>query len=109
MIKEHFPLASLVAIGLPLALGDGALFIMSLTAVIASLPLVYGSDVDDVVQATVARNVLKGYRPHEGNWPTEYLPAKRQAAWEAFEPRFVEDPQLREMAEGYAAYIAKKG
>jgi hypothetical protein len=56
MIKEHFPLASLVAIGLPLALDDGALFIMALTAVIASLPLVYGRDVDQVVKATVARN-----------------------------------------------------
>lgn len=54
MIKEHFPLAALVATGLPLALGDGALFIMSLSAVIASLPLAYGRDVDQVVAATVA-------------------------------------------------------
>jgi len=41
--------------GLPLALGDGALFIMSMAAVIVSLPLVYGGDVDQVVRATVAR------------------------------------------------------
>jgi hypothetical protein len=55
MIKEHFPLASLLASGLPLALGNGSLFIMSLAAIIAALPLVYGGDVDQVVNATVAR------------------------------------------------------
>ena len=36
--------------------------------------------VDEVHKATVARNVLKGYRPHEGYWPTEYFPAKREKA-----------------------------
>jgi len=35
-----------------------------------------------VHKATVARNVLKGYRPHEGYWPTEYFPAKREKAIE---------------------------
>jgi hypothetical protein len=55
MIKEHFPLFALVATALPLALGDGALFIMSLVAVIGAIPLIYGPDVDQVVQATVAR------------------------------------------------------
>ena len=28
--------------------------------------------VDEVHMATVARRVLRSYRPHEGNWPTEY-------------------------------------
>jgi len=65
--------------------------------------------VDEVHKATVARNVLKAYRPHEGNWPTEYLPAKRAKAWEKFEPRFQADPELRQMAEGYAKYIASRG
>jgi acyl-CoA dehydrogenase len=36
--------------------------------------------VDEVHKATVARNVLKDYRPHEGLWPTEYIPAKREQA-----------------------------
>src|SRR5690606_33349117 len=36
--------------------------------------------VDEVHKVTVANNVLKGYRPHEGLWPTEYLPAKQAAA-----------------------------
>src|SRR6201987_5943962 len=54
--------------------------------------------VDEVHKSTVARNVLKSYRPHEGYWPTEYFPAKRAQAWENFEPKFQADPELREMA-----------
>jgi hypothetical protein len=56
MIKEHFPLAALAMTGLPLALGNGSLFVISLAAVIGTLPLVYGRDVDQVVRATVARS-----------------------------------------------------
>ncbi|NLH68488.1 MAG: acyl-CoA dehydrogenase, partial [Candidatus Microthrix parvicella] len=56
-----------------------------------------------------ARNVLKGYRPHEGFWPTEYLPAKRAAARERFEPMFAADPELRDRADAYAKYLATKG
>jgi hypothetical protein len=55
MIKEHFPLFSVVATALPLSLGDGALFIMSLVALIGAIPLIYGPDVDQVVEAVVAR------------------------------------------------------
>lgn len=65
--------------------------------------------VDEVHKATVARNVLKGYEPHEGFWPTEYLPAKREKARETFEPLFEKDPELREMADRYAKYIASRG
>src|ERR1700749_3137639 len=65
--------------------------------------------VDEVHKAAVARNVLKEYRPHQGYWPTEYFPAKRAQAWEKFEPKFQADPQLRELAEGYAKYIARRG
>jgi hypothetical protein len=54
-LKEHFPLAALVATGLPLALDDGALFVLASAALICALPLVYGGDVDQVVNATVAR------------------------------------------------------
>jgi alkylation response protein AidB-like acyl-CoA dehydrogenase len=64
--------------------------------------------VDEVHKSTVARNVLKSYRPHEGYWPTEYFPAKREAARAKFEPRFQADPELREMADKYAAYMAKR-
>ena len=32
----------------------------------------------------MARNVLKDYTPHEGLWPTEYYPAKREASRKKF-------------------------
>jgi hypothetical protein len=64
--------------------------------------------VDEVHKATVARNVLKSYTPHEGFWPTEYLPAKREQAREKFEPLFEQDPELRTLADGYAKYIASR-
>jgi hypothetical protein len=41
--------------------------------------------VDEVHKVTVARNVLKKYRPHDGLWPTEYIPHKRERAMEKFE------------------------
>ena len=64
--------------------------------------------VDEVHKATVARNVLKFYEPHEGFWPTEYTPAKREKAREKFEPLFEKDPELRKIADGYAKYIARR-
>jgi len=65
--------------------------------------------VDEVHKATVARNVLSGYEPHEGFWPTEYIPAKREKARSKFEPLFEKDPDLRKIADGYAEYIARRG
>jgi alkylation response protein AidB-like acyl-CoA dehydrogenase len=64
--------------------------------------------VDEVHKATVARNVLKSYRPHEGYWPTEYIPAKRDEAWRKMQPKFDADPALLELAEGYKKYIANR-
>ena len=55
MIQEHFPLAALVTTALPLALGNGALFILAFVAMIAMLPLVYGRDVDQIVEATLTQ------------------------------------------------------
>jgi len=81
-----------------------------LQAMYAGAPTMGIADgVDEVHKSTVARNVLKSYRPHEGYWPTEYFPAKREKAWEKFEPRFQADPELRALAEGYAKYIARRG
>jgi hypothetical protein len=75
----------------------------------ASAPTMGIADgVDEVHKATVARNVLKWYEPHEGFWPTEYLPAKRERAREKFEPLFAKDPDLRKIADGYARYIASR-
>jgi hypothetical protein len=63
---------------------------------------------DEVHKATVARRVLKEYRPHEGYWPTEYFPAKREAARKKMEPKLAADPELRELADQYAKYLAKR-
>src|SRR5262249_8099592 len=59
--------------------------------------------VDEVHKATVARNVLKSYRPQaHPYWPTEYYPAKREKAREKFEPLFQKDPEYRDLADKYA-------
>ena len=50
--------------------------------------------VDEVHKVTVARNVLKEYRPHEGPWPTDYLPAKREQARKKFAEAMAADPEL---------------
>ena len=60
--------------------------------------------VDEVHKVTVARNVLKDYQPHEGNWPTEYLPAKRAEARKKFAAVFAEDPDLVK----YADYMERR-
>jgi hypothetical protein len=62
--------------------------------------------VDEVHMATVARRVLKGYRPHEGYFPTEFIPYKREQAWKKMEPVFAANPDLRESAERYKKYLA---
>jgi len=64
--------------------------------------------VDEVHKSTVARNVLREYEPHEGFWPTEYIPAKREKTRAKFEPLFEKDPALRKIADGYARYIASR-
>jgi alkylation response protein AidB-like acyl-CoA dehydrogenase len=64
--------------------------------------------VDEVHKVTVARNVLKGYQPHEGVWPTEYLPHKRAAAREKYAALLDSDPELREHADGVARYLARQ-
>ena len=80
-----------------------------LQAMYAAAPTMGIADgVDEVHKATVARRILKEYRPHEGYWPTEYFPAKREAAWEKFQPRFDADPELLKLAEGYRKYLASR-
>src|SRR5262249_36406036 len=72
-------------------------------AMYASAPTMGIADgVDEVHIATVARRVLRGYRPHEGNWPTEYVPAKREQAWQRMRPVLDARPDLARAAEKYA-------
>ena len=39
---------------------------------------------DEVHRVTVARRVLKAYKPHDGLWPREHIPTRREAAQEKF-------------------------
>jgi alkylation response protein AidB-like acyl-CoA dehydrogenase len=55
--------------------------------------------VDEVHKVTVARNVLKGYKPHEGLWPTEYFPAKREQARKKFAELLANEPDLAAYSE----------
>src|SRR6476646_7828166 len=72
-------------------------------AMYASAPTMGIADgVDEVHKATVARRVLRGYRPHEGYWPTEYVPAKREQAWQRMRPVLDARPDLARAAEKYA-------
>jgi len=61
--------------------------------------------VDEVHKVVVATNVLKGYRPHEGLWPTEFVPFKSEAARKKLEPLLAENPALRQYADSMAAYL----
>src|SRR5437879_3748767 len=66
-----------------------------LQAMWASAPTMAIADgVDEVHKVTVARNVLKDYRPHPGLWPTEYLPAKREEAKKKFATILADDQDL---------------
>src|SRR5947209_740300 len=65
--------------------------------------------VDEVHKVTVARNVLKNYRPHEGLWPTEYIPAKREEARKKFAELFQKDPELEKYADNMERYMAARG
>jgi alkylation response protein AidB-like acyl-CoA dehydrogenase len=54
---------------------------------------------NEVHKVTIAKNVLKGYEPHVGNWPTEFLPEKRAAAKKKFADLLANDPELAEGVE----------
>lgn len=61
----------------------------------ASVPTQFIMDgPNEIHKVTIARNVLKGYEPHEGNWPTEFLPAKREAAKKKFAALLASDAKL---------------
>jgi alkylation response protein AidB-like acyl-CoA dehydrogenase len=55
--------------------------------------------VDEVHKVTVARDVLKGYRPQDGLWPSDYFPAKRAAARQKFAEAMAHDPDLVKYAD----------
>jgi alkylation response protein AidB-like acyl-CoA dehydrogenase len=63
--------------------------------------------VDEVHKVTVARNVLKDYRPHEGLWPTEYFPAKRAEARKKYADLLAQEPSLQQYADAVEKYYAR--
>ena len=64
---------------------------------------------DEVHRVTVSKNILAGYTPHEGLFPTEYLPRKRREAREKFQPLIDSDPELQEYVEKMDAYASRRG
>ncbi|HXQ19653.1 MAG TPA: acyl-CoA dehydrogenase family protein [Acidimicrobiales bacterium] len=60
--------------------------------------------VDELHKVTVARNVLKGYKPHDGLWPTEFIPAKREAARKKFADVLAREPELAAYADNVARF-----
>ena len=91
----------------------GSLGVTNLTplqAMWASSPNMSVMDgVDEVHKVTVARNVLKEYQPHEGVWPTEYLPHKRAAAREKYAELLDTDPELAQYADNVQRFMARLG
>jgi alkylation response protein AidB-like acyl-CoA dehydrogenase len=75
-----------------------------LQAMFAGSPVMAIADgVDEVHKVTVARNVLAEYEPHDGPWPTEYLPAKRDRARKKYADLIASDPALAAWSERGAA------
>jgi len=71
-----------------------------LQAMWATAPTMAIADgVDEVHKVTVARNVLKGYEPHDGLWPTEYIPAKHEQAKKKFAEILATDSDLAAWAD----------
>jgi alkylation response protein AidB-like acyl-CoA dehydrogenase len=71
-----------------------------LHAIWANAPAMAIADgVDEVHKVTVARHVLRGYQPHAGLWPTEYIPAKREQARKKYAALLAADPALAAWAD----------
>ncbi len=79
-----------------------------LQAMWAAAPAMAIADgVDEVHKVTVARNVLKGYEPHPGLWPTEYIPAKRDQARKKYASLIESDPELAAWADAAVRATAR--
>ena len=63
---------------------------------------------DEVHKATVARRLLRDYEPHEGNFPREFIPYKKEQAWAKMQPIFDVNPELKEAADRWKAYREKR-
>ncbi len=59
---------------------------------------------DEVHKATAARRILRDYEPHEGHFPREFLPYKKEEAWNKMQPIFDINPELAEAAQRWKEY-----
>jgi len=64
---------------------------------------------DEVHKVVIVRELLKGYEPHEGLFPREYLPAKRQAARAKFQRLIDSDQEVKDHLEQMDRYAAMAG
>jgi alkylation response protein AidB-like acyl-CoA dehydrogenase len=81
-----------------------------LQAMYASAPTMAIADgVDEVHKVTVARNVLKGYEPQQGQWPSQYLPARRAEARKKYAAVLAADPDLAAWADRAEKAAARPG
>src|SRR3546814_18447933 len=62
---------------------------------------------EEVHKSPIARRILKGYRPHEGNFPREFIPYKKEQAWEKMQPVFASKPELATTADNWTQYLDK--
>ncbi|MBK5223457.1 MAG: acyl-CoA dehydrogenase family protein [Acidimicrobiia bacterium] len=80
-----------------------------LQAMYAAAPTMGLADgADEVHKATVARRILKSYRPHEGDFPREFIPYKKAEAWEKMQSVFETRPDLAESAKNWKKYFANR-
>ena len=63
---------------------------------------------DEVHKATVARRVLRDYEPHEGDFPREFIPYKKEEAWKKMQPIFDVNPELAASAQQWKEFREKR-
>jgi alkylation response protein AidB-like acyl-CoA dehydrogenase len=64
---------------------------------------------DEVHKTTVARRILRDYEPHEGDFPREFIPYKKEAAWKKMQPIFDANPELAEAAQRWKKFRENRG
>jgi len=63
---------------------------------------------DEVHKVVISNELLKQYKPHEGLFPREYIPAKREAAREKFKNLIESDPEVKAHVEQMDRYSASR-
>jgi len=56
----------------------------------------------------VARRVLREYEPHEGDFPSEFIPYKKEEAWKKMQPIFDVNPELAASAQQWKEFREKR-